>query len=126
MVLRYSGIQIPNHLEDTTEQMAGSPLDVVPNLAHRDFNHLYIEGSATIRGFLDAGLVDSIILTRVPILLGAGTSLFDGLQKEIVLDHITTQSFDCGLLQSEYRIACANPEQDAENLLSTRCELKSE
>ena len=105
VVLSHSGVEIPSHLRHTTEQLAGPPPEVAANLAQRGFNHLYIDGGATIRGFLDAGLVDSIILTRVPLLLGSGIPLFDGLQGELVLDHITTRTFDGGLVQSEYRVA---------------------
>lgn len=105
VVLSHAGVQIPSHLEGTVEPMAGSPAEVASVLAQRGFQHLYLDGGATVRGFLEAGLVDSLILTRVPLLLGSGISLFDGLGQEIWLDHLSTQSFDSGLVQSEYRIA---------------------
>lgn len=111
VVLSRSGVQIPGELEKTTEQMAGSPSEIAAILEQRGFTHLYLDGGATIRGFLDAGLVDSIILTRVPIILGSGISLFDGLQREAGLDHITTRSFDSGLVQSEYRVVRSHANQ---------------
>ncbi len=114
VVLSRSVVQIPSELENTTEQMAGSPAEVAAILERRGFTHLYVDGGATIRGFLDAGLVDSITLTRVPILLGSGIPLFGGLEREIGLDHITTRSFDGGLVQSEYRVANARADQGVE------------
>ena len=110
VVLSGSGVQIPSELEKTTEEMTGSPADVAAILEHRGFAHLYIDGGYTIRGFLDGGFIDSLVLTRVPIILGSGISLFDGLQSEVGLDHIMTRSFDSGLVQSEYRVAHTNAE----------------
>ena len=37
-------------------------------------------GADTVRQYLDAGLVDELQLHVVPILLGAGNRLFDGLR----------------------------------------------
>ena len=104
VVFSDSGIQIPSDLQGSVEQMAGTPVEIVSDLAQRGFTHLYIDGGATIRGFLESGLIDSMILTRVPILLGSGISLFDGLKAEINLKHIRTYSFSSGLVQSEYQV----------------------
>ena len=120
VVLSGSGVQIPSELEKTTEQMTGSPADVAAILEKRGFAHLYIDGGSTIRGFLDAGLIDSLVLTRVPIILGSGISLFDGLQSEVGLDHITTRSFDSGLVQSEYRVAHTKADQGSAGQPATR------
>lgn len=103
-VLSRSGIQIPSELEKTTEQLAGEPAEVAAVLRERGFAHLYIDGGSTIRGFLEEGLIDQIILTRVPSILGSGISLFDGLKREIDLIHIATRSFENGLVQSEYQV----------------------
>ena len=105
VVLSRAGVEIPEGLSGTVEQMAGSPAEVVAALTERGCKHLYIDGGATIRGFLAAGLVDSIILTRVPLLLGSGIPLFGELEKEFGLEHVATRSFDSGLVQSEYRVA---------------------
>ena len=110
--MSHTSSDVPSELEKTTEQLTGSPADVAAILEKRGFAHLYIDGGSTIRGFSDAGLIDSLILTRVPILLGSGISLFDGLQSEVGLDHITTRSFDSGLVQSEYRVAHTNAESE--------------
>jgi dihydrofolate reductase len=41
-------------------------------------------GAATIREYLDAGLVDELHVAIVPLLLGGGERLFDGLDDEAV------------------------------------------
>lgn len=51
---------------------------------------LYLDGGALVRQALDAGLVDELVLTWVPIVLGGGVPLFEGVQRqnfEIVSQH---------------------------------------
>ncbi|MDH5492900.1 MAG: dihydrofolate reductase family protein [Myxococcales bacterium] len=40
--------------------------------------NVYLDGGSLISQALDAGLVDELILTRIPILLGAGVPLYQG------------------------------------------------
>ena len=58
------------------ELMAGTPREVVDRLAERGREHLYIDGGVTIQGFLRAGLIQRMTITRVPVLLGSGIPLF--------------------------------------------------
>ena len=44
-------------------------------------------GAETGRQFIQAGLVDEISLHVVPVLLGAGTRMFDGLDRPIELEN---------------------------------------
>jgi dihydrofolate reductase len=87
------------------EQMAGDPADIVAKLAASGAHHLYIDGGITIQRFLRAGLVDRLIITRVPVLIGEGVPLFGSLAKDVRLTHVGTRDFPSGLVQSEYRIA---------------------
>lgn len=81
-----------------------APVDLVRWLAAQGAQHAYIDGGQTIRAFLRAGLIQDITLTRVPVLLGAGISLFAGLEQEIALQHEGTQAWPSGLVQSRYRV----------------------
>ena len=86
------------------EQMSGTPAEIVSRLAARGFHHLYVDGGITIQGFLRAGQVQRLIVTRVPVLIGEGTPLFGILTAEIRLQHVATRHYPSGLVQSEYRI----------------------
>jgi dihydrofolate reductase len=86
------------------EVMSGSPTHVVSRLAERGVTHVYVDGGATIRGFLDAGLIEDVTITRVPVLLGEGVPLFGALPKDIRLQHLGTRSYASGLVTSEYRV----------------------
>jgi len=84
--------------------MCGTPDEIVSRLAERDFKHLYIDGGITIQKFLDAGLIQRLVLTRIPVLLGSGIPLFGPLLHDIQLKHEATRSYPSGLVQSEYAI----------------------
>ena len=87
------------------ELMSGAPQEIVSNLAQRGMKHLYIDGGVTIQGFLKAGLIQRLIITRVPVLLGSGIPLFGSLPQDIRLEHVATRSYATGLVQSEYLVA---------------------
>jgi len=73
-------------------------------LDREGMRHAYVDGGETIRDFLRAGLIDTITITRVPVLIGDGISLFGGLGKEIHLWHEHTRAYPDGLVQSRYVI----------------------
>ena len=87
------------------EQMAGTPAEIVSQLAASGAHHLYIDGGITIQRFLRAGLIQRLIITRVPVLIGAGVPLFGALPHDIRLRHVATRHYPSGLVQSEYQVA---------------------
>ena len=84
------------------EQMSGDPAEIVSRLAARGIRHIYVDGGVTIQRFLRAGLLQRLIITRIPVLLGAGIPLFGALSRDIRLRHVATRAFAGGLVQSEY------------------------
>ncbi len=64
------------------------------------------------RRFLRAGLIDRLVITRVPVLIGEGVPLFGVVPRDIRLRHVRTRDFPSGLVQSEYRIAGATSENE--------------
>jgi len=89
----------------SVEQMTGPPVEIVSQLAARGVHHLYIDGGITIQRFLRAGLIERLIITRVPVLIGEGVPLFGALPRDIRLRHVATRHYATGLVQSEYLVA---------------------
>ncbi len=104
IVLSSRSLQIPEHLSKTVEAMSGSPEEVVARLSERGMKHLYVDGGVTVQRFLRAGLIQRLIITRIPVLIGAGIPLFGPLEQDIKLRHIRTQSYPSGFVQSEYEV----------------------
>ena len=87
------------------ERMSGSPVEVVSQLVNRGFQHAYVDGGITIQGFLQAGLIQRLTITRVPVLIGTGIPLFGALPHDVTLKHIATHQYASGLVKSEYEIS---------------------
>jgi dihydrofolate reductase len=87
------------------EQMSGSPAEIVDQLAASGAHHLYVDGGITIQEFLRAGLVQRLVITRVPVLIGEGIPLFGTVPHDIRLRHVATRHYPSGLVQSEYQVA---------------------
>jgi dihydrofolate reductase len=87
------------------EQMAGAPADILSQLAASGASHVYVDGGITIQGFLRAGLIQRLVITRVPVLIGNGIPLFGALPRDIRLLHVATRHYPSGLVQSEYQLA---------------------
>ena len=87
------------------ERMSGEPDEIVKQLEGRRFKHAYIDGGITIQRFLAAGLIDRLVITRVPVVIGAGIPLFGPVPRDISLRHVATRSYNSGLVQSEYEIS---------------------
>ena len=86
------------------EQMAGEPAEIVAQLAARGIHNLYIDGGVTIQRFLRAGMIQRLIITRVPVLIGEGVPLFGSLAQDVRLRHKATRHYPSGLVQSEYEV----------------------
>lgn len=84
------------------ELLNAAPEEVVRQLAAQGYKHLYIDGGGTVQRFLRSGLIDRLIVTHVPVLIGQGIRLFGELEKDIRLKLVASRSFPGGLVQSEY------------------------
>ena len=91
-------------IEGPAEHMSGPPEEIVAKLASDGARHVYVDGGVTIQRFLRAGLVQNIIITRVPVLIGEGIPLFGSLPRDVKLQHVSTRAFASGLVQSAYTI----------------------
>ena len=88
----------------SVEQMQGAPWEIISRLETRGIRHIYVDGGVAIQRFLRAGLIQTLIITRVPVLIGQGIPLFGALGKDIRLEHVQTQHYPSGLVTTEYRI----------------------
>ena len=88
----------------TVEQMGGAPAEIVSKLATSGAQSLYVDGGITIQRFLSAGLIDRLIITRVPVLIGSGIPLFGALPHDVRLRHVSTRQYPSGLVTTEYKV----------------------
>lgn len=66
--------------------------------------NVYIDGGQCIRSFIDADLVESAIITRVPVTLGEGVSLFSTEEQKAKLQEISSITMENGFIQTKYKV----------------------
>jgi dihydrofolate reductase len=64
----------------------------------------YVDGGATIQNFLRLGLIDSLILSYAPVLIGGGARLFGDLAADVDLELVETKTLSAGFVQTQYRV----------------------
>lgn len=90
--------------DGVVERMFGDPTDIYAELESRGFNHLYIDGGITVQRFLDAGLIDRMTVSRLPVLIGEGIPLFGKTSKDIRLELEKVTQFPSGMVQTVYSV----------------------
>ncbi len=103
-VLSSSLRALPATVPDTVSLHTAAPAEVVRALAARGLTRLYIDGGVTIQRFLDAGLIDDITITTIPVLIGSGRPLFGPLPADVALEHVESRAYDFGFVQRRYRV----------------------
>lgn len=104
IVLSSKAVAVPDRVKDKVRILAGSPEQVVSQLASEGKKHLYIDGGITIQRFLEAKLIDEITITRIPILLGSGIPLFASNGAEQPLRLIEAVASPNGFVQERYAV----------------------
>jgi dihydrofolate reductase len=102
----------PVHVLSTTLTPGADPRIVVHGsfeeaLAALDaagYRRVYVDGGRTVHAFMRAGLIADLTLSRVPVLIGTGHTPFGELSADVPLEHVRTQTFPGGMVQTTYRV----------------------
>jgi len=103
-VLTTRPLALPDRLKGKVESGRHSPREIVALMEQRGAKRLYVDGGKTIQDFLNAGLIDDLVLTRIPVLIGDGIPLFGPLAKDIRLTLESSRVLTGGAVQSTYRV----------------------
>jgi len=85
---------LPQDLKGKAEIISGEPQDITDQLHKKGFNNLYIDGANTLQKFLQADLIDTMIITTIPVLLGEGIPLFTTMKQRLWFRLIKTEVLD--------------------------------
>jgi dihydrofolate reductase len=102
-ILSKSKVDIPKELESKVKTITGRPKEVVDQLKGLGHQNLYVDGGITIQGFLEEDLIDEMIITRVPVLLGNGIPLFGKITRRLYFSHEKTELLSEMLAKSYYK-----------------------
>jgi dihydrofolate reductase len=82
----------------------GSLDDALERLRADGIGRVYVDGGATVREWLRAGLVDRMTISVVPVLIGEGIPLFGGTGDDIALELESCETFPGGMVQRTYTV----------------------
>lgn len=103
-VLSRSLQEVPQHLTGKVTIVNGSLNEVLQQLHGKGYYRLYIDGGQTIQAFMAEDLIDELILTRIPVVLGGGIPLFGLLPQMQWFEHKATHLYlGNQLVQSHYQ-----------------------
>lgn len=93
----------PRPAIDKISFYTGDLKELVLKLKQQPGKNIFVDGGAEIvNALLKEQLVDELIVSLIPVLLGDGTKLFNDGRPEQVLKFISAQTFDTGLVQLHY------------------------
>ncbi|MBY6187721.1 dihydrofolate reductase family protein [Marinobacter hydrocarbonoclasticus] len=103
-VVSASPITVPTELEGKVFSLTvAEPAAIVAELAQQGHHHLYIDGGRTIQGFMAAGLVDEMVISQMPIVLGGGVPLFGELTEQQTFELVSSEVLLEAIVKSHYR-----------------------
>jgi len=95
--------KIPKNYNGRVFLVKGTLTEILEQIYEKGYYRLYIDGGRTIQNFLEADLIDDMIITKIPILLGGGSPLFSELPMELKFELIRTTTFLNQVTQTHYK-----------------------
>jgi len=93
---------LPEGYKEKATVVNGNIQDIVESLRKDGIKKIYIDGGKTIQSFLKLDLIDELIITRIPIILGSGIPLFVEMDLELKFKLIDTVLLNKDLVKSTY------------------------
>lgn len=103
-VLSNSIKEIPDGFEDKIKIVSGELKDVLGEIEEKGFRTIYVDGGNVVQNCIVQDLLDELIITRVPLSLGSGISLFPSDIPSVSYQHLSTEVIGAGLVKSHYKI----------------------
>jgi dihydrofolate reductase len=101
-VLSTSIKQVPELKKKKVTVLSMKPGELLKYLSDKGFSSIYVDGGKVIQDYLKDDLVDELIISKAPIILGSGIPLFNYLDNELQFEHRGTMVQSNGLVRSYY------------------------
>ena len=101
-VLSNSLTKIPEKYRYKAHLTRGKIPEVLEEIHTKGYHHLCIDGGKTIQSFLKEDLIDEMVITVIPTLLGAGTPLFSELPRKLDFECTGTNLFLNKVVQNQF------------------------
>lgn len=94
--------KLPEEYTGKAEIVNGALQDVLAKIHKKGHHNLYIDGGKTIQNFLKEDLIDEMIITIIPYLLGGGASLFATLQEPLTFKCVQSKMYLDKVVQNHF------------------------
>ncbi|MEM9390171.1 MAG: dihydrofolate reductase family protein [Bacteroidota bacterium] len=94
---------IPEKYNGKAHLVRGAPAEILDQIHQQGYKRLYIDGGATIQSFLKADLIDSMVITIIPVLLGDGVPLFGELPNPLKFECFESKVYLNKIVQNHFR-----------------------
>ena len=94
--------EIPDSHKGKAHLVKGTLAEILGQIHKKGYLRLYIDGGKTIQNFLKEDLIDEMIITVFPIVLGGGSPLFSETPKELAFELVDSKMYFNQLVQHHY------------------------
>lgn len=94
--------EVPEKLAEKVFIVNGTLNEVLADIHSKGHHKLYIDGGTTISSFLKEGLIDEMIISIIPILLGGGPKLFNELPEIVNFTLKSSKTYLGQITQNHY------------------------
>lgn len=101
-VLSSTLTDVPDDLKGRVAFYSGNLTDILNDLKAKGFKNFYIDGGKTIQSFLKEDLIDEMVITIIPYVLGGGTLLFGDLKEKLKFQCIKSELFLDSVVQNTF------------------------
>src|SRR6185436_1034173 len=101
-VLSTTITEAPGPLKEKVTILSLKPAEVLDYFSGKGYSTIYVDGGKVIQDFLKADLIDEMIISKVPVLIGSGIPLFGHLDIDLQFRHQRTELGSNGLVRSYY------------------------
>jgi len=95
--------KLPAIVENKAILLSLSPADTLKKLSQEGYTNVYVDGGLVIQNFLKADLIDELIISKVPIIIGSGIPLFADVKQDLLFRHVKTEVQSNELVRSYYK-----------------------
>jgi dihydrofolate reductase len=103
IILSSTITKAPREFADHVTFACGNPREIVDLANTQGYSNLYIDGGATVQAFLRDDLIDEMIISEIPVLLGNGVRLFDRLNRRLDFELVGSQVLVNQIVKKHYR-----------------------
>ncbi|MFC2090969.1 dihydrofolate reductase family protein [Bacteroidota bacterium] len=101
-VLSTTLTRLPDAYQEKAFIVKGDLSRILESLKEEGIENIYIDGGKTIQSFLQEDLIDELIITRIPLVLGTGIPLFNETDQEFRFKTSETEVLNDYLVKTTY------------------------